>query len=188
MNRIRKVSTFLLILLNSLLVAMPVFFTVLWLCIETGPIKEVIQSGALLSPVHTPEGLINLAAVPWTTLAKAMGFTAFILSALPLWLGLFALKDIFKNYQNGAIFTGFNARRYNYVGWLFFFNALLIKPFGDALMVVAVTLTNPPGHRYITFGFGSPTFGALFCGAIIVVISWVMMEASKLHDEQQFTI
>jgi hypothetical protein len=29
---------------------------------------------------------------------------------------------------------------------------------------------------------------AIFCGAVIIVISWVMLEASKLHDEQKFTV
>ncbi len=86
------------------------------------------------------------------------------------------------------IFSTTNAILYKKLGWLFFWDALLIHSLSHTLMVLAVTLTNPPGHRWISVQFGTPNLEALFCGVLLIVISWVMHEASKLHDEQKFTI
>jgi hypothetical protein len=107
---------------------------------------------------------------------------------LPFLLSLLVLKSIFKNYQQGEIFSTANALHYKKLGWLFFLDALLIKSLSNTLLVLAVTLTNPPGHRWITISYGTPNLKALFCGMLVIIISWVMLEASKLHDDQQFTI
>lgn len=120
--------------------------------------------------------------------SKIIGFIASLISLIPVYISLFALKSIFNNYKIGAIFTNINACQYRLIGSLFFLNALLIKPLSDMLMVVSVTLLNPPGHRYITLGFGTPNLENLFYGLILMVISWIMLEATKLREDQEFTI
>lgn len=47
---------------------------------------------------------------------------------------------------------------------------------------------NPPGHRYLSISFGTPNLSSLFYGVLVIVVSWVMREASELHDEHTFTI
>ncbi len=188
MDRIQKVSSYLLIIFNILLVGLPVFEVVQWLFIDWGPIQKIVADGMLLKPLETPEGVVNLGTRQWDDLSKTIGLMAATLGLLPLFLSMFVLKSIFRNYQKGEIFTSCNARSYKRLGWLFFLDALLAKPLSDMLMVLAVTFSNPPGHRYITLGFGTPNLEALFCGVLVIVISWVMLEASKLQDEQKFTI
>ncbi|OGV41973.1 MAG: hypothetical protein A3F46_10225 [Legionellales bacterium RIFCSPHIGHO2_12_FULL_42_9] len=90
--------------------------------------------------------------------------------------------------QKGAIFNLNNASCYSYLGWLFFLNAVFTKPLSDLLMVLAVTFANIPGHRYITISLGLPNLIAVFCGVVVIVISWVMSEATKLQDGQRFII
>jgi hypothetical protein len=56
------------------------------------------------------------------------------------------------------------------------------------LKILAVTLTYPTGPRTIVIGFGTPTFESLFCGILVIVISWVMVEGYKLQEDQKFII
>jgi hypothetical protein len=102
--------------------------------------------------------------------------------------GLYILRSIFHNYEKGEIFTLTNGRHYRTLGLLFFLEALLFQPLSHMLLVLAMTLFNPPGHRYITVSFGTPNIEALFCGTVIIVISWVMIEAAKLEGEQKLII
>jgi len=188
MNQIQKVSSYLLVVFSVLLLVLPLCVIIQWLFIDTGTIKNLLAQGIVGKSIETPEGYVNLSIVQWTSFSKTLGFCADILGLLPFVLSLFGLKSIFRNYQKGEIFSTANARHYKYLGWIFFLDALLIKSLSNTLMVLAVTLSNLPGHRYINIQFGSPNMKALFCGMIVIVISKVMLEASKLHDDQKFTI
>ncbi|MBA3815066.1 MAG: DUF2975 domain-containing protein [Parachlamydiaceae bacterium] len=188
MDKIQRVSRYLINVFNTLLVYLPVSVVIQWLFIESDLIKNLIGEGFLQKPISTPEGYVNLSTIHWSLLSKATGFLAQSIGLLPFFLCLFVLKSIFLNYQRGDVFSTINARNYRYLGWLFFLNALLAQPLSNLMVVLAVTLANPPGHRYISLSFGSPNIEALFCGMLVIVISWVMLEASKLHDEQQFTV
>ena len=188
MNKIQKISAYLLVIFNLLIIAIPMLIIAQWLLIDTGIIKNLLAQGLLQQPVQTPEGIVNLSNIHWTSFLKMIGLSGNILGILPIFLSLFIFKSIFQNYQKGEIFTVSNATCYKYLGWLFFLNALLAKPLSDLFMVLTVTLSNPPGHRYLTLAFGTPNIEALFCGMLFIVISWIMLEASKLHDEQKFTI
>lgn len=188
MHRIQKISSYLLIVFNVLIIALPLSTVMTWLFIETEFVKNIISHSPLFKYVLTPEGFISLSEIKWTLTSKIIGFVACTLGALPIFLSLFSLKSIFQNYQKGKIFTITNAQHYRRLGVLFFLDALLATPIGDTLMILAATLSNPPGHRYISISFGPPNVEALFCGILVMVISWVMLEASKLHEEQQLTI
>jgi hypothetical protein len=65
------------------------------------------------------------------------------------------------------------------LGWIIITNALLISTLSDTLLVLAATLGNPPGQRYLTVTFGSSNLTILFLGVLIVAISKVMLEATK---------
>lgn len=191
MNKIQKISSYLLIVFNVLLIALPLYVLIQWLFMEiktTDVPSSINFFGLLERVVQTPEGIVNLSTVHWTPLLKILGCSADILNSIPLILSLFVLKSIFRNYQKGEIFTTANATQYRRLGWLFFLDALLIKPLSDTLLILAVTFTNPPGHRYLSVGFGTFNMTALFCGILVIVMSWVMLEGSKLRDDQQLTI
>ena len=67
-------------------------------------------------------------------------------------------------------------------------NAVLVRPLAEMLMVLAATLSKPPGHRYLFFGFGTPNIKDIFMGLLIITISWVMAEGYKLQQDQQLTV
>ena len=55
-------------------------------------------------------------------------------------------------------------------------------------MILMATLSNPPGHRYISLNFGTPNLEVLFWGMLVIVISWIMAEGYKLQKDQDLTI
>jgi hypothetical protein len=94
MDRIQKVSSYLLIIFNILLVGLPVFEVVQWLFIDWGPIQKIVADGMLLKPLETPEGVVNLGTRQWDDLSKTIGLMAATLGLLPLFLSMFVLKSI----------------------------------------------------------------------------------------------
>jgi hypothetical protein len=187
MNRIQKISNNLLIVFNALLVIVPFFAVTPWLFSNFGFVKYLQATGFLQMHINTPEGSVYLPMLHGNWVSTLVGLTGAILGTLPLFLSLFVLKRLFRHYQQGEIFSVRNAKQYKYLGWLFFWDALLAQPVGEGLKVVAATLPHP-GHTYLTLNLGGPSVQAVFCGIIMIVISWVMLEASKLHDEQKLII
>lgn len=179
MNRIQKISSYLSLIFSISLVGIPLLSIIRWILIGTKIFDKFIQ---------TPEGYVNLSNVAWTPMPQLLGFSADLLGLLPLLISLFYLKIIFKNYQNGKIFNIKNAVLYRRLGVLFLIDALLISPLNQALIVLAVTLTNSPGHRYLAVSFGTPNLASLFYGIIVIIVSWVMLEASKIYEEQKLII
>lgn len=190
MNKIQKVSSYFLAIFNVLLIGWPFLILFEWLVVENKVVSQAAGGLSFLFEkiIQTPEGTVDLASIHWTPFSLLTALTSEILGILSFILSFYFLRCIFQNYKKGEIFSQVNATYYKYLGCFFFLHALIFKPISGMLMILAVTLSNAPGHRYISISFGSPNLGALFCGAVIIVISWVMLEASKLQDEQALTI
>ena len=92
------------------------------------------------------------------------------------------------NYKKGQIFTSANAIYYKHLGYLFILNGLIITTISKAIMIFAATFNEGPGHRAIMIGLSSTSVSDIFYGERIMIISWIMIEASKIHDEQKFII
>jgi len=95
--------------------------------------------------------------------------------------------DWFSIYLSVMIFYLLNKLKW-VLRWISFIDDLIIKSCNNSLLVLAVTLTNSPGHHYFTLAFGTPNLKTLFLGALLIIISWVMLKASKIYDQQKFTI
>jgi hypothetical protein len=191
MSRIQKISSHLLVVFNILIVMIPLFLIVQWIFIslKTTDVWSVINFfGMLERTIQTPEGYVSLSNISWTPLLQLLGFCADLIGDLPFFISLFFLKRLFVNYRDGEIFNERNAFLYRKLGVLYLIDALLMKSLSQTLMILAVTMTNPPGSRYLSISFGTPNLSSLFYGALVIIVSWVMCEASRLHDENKFTI
>lgn len=85
MNRIQKISSYLLAVFNILIVMIPLFLTVQWIFIslKTADVSNVISFfGMLKKTIQTPEGYVNLSSVSWTPLLKLLGFCADLIGAI----------------------------------------------------------------------------------------------------------
>ena len=189
MNNIKKLSRILLLALNALIVLTPLALVAWWIMAYLKSAGLIDLSLACIEQVvHTPDGFVNLFSVTWTPRLWLLGLLSDVISIAPFWLSLFLLKRLFTNYANSDIFTRSNALIYRSLGYLLLIDALVTKLLSETLLVVAATLANPNGSGYLTFSFGTPSLASLFYSLIVIVVSQVMLEASRLHDEQQLTI
>jgi hypothetical protein len=172
MTNIRKISTYVLYILNFLLIIIPI-----------GIILSTFISG--LNVIIPKEGvhIFNYIAVPFEN--RIYYLISGLIENLPLFLELIMLKKIFINYKNEQIFNLDNARNFNYLGWL-----LIINP----IMIIVATIVRNFNDIISTFPnvkLNDTNLGDLsdiFYGLVIITISYVMSEASKVYNEQKYTI
>lgn len=190
MDRIQRVSNWHLIIFNFLLIYLPLEIICYWTFIDSSFVSHLAMGPKemFFDVIPTPEGLIHLSQVHWTLAAKAIAFMGDLLNQLPLFLGLFSLKAIFSNYRKGAIFTIDNAKHYRRLGLLLFLNALIARPIAGMLTMLGITFANASGHRLLTINFGTPNLSSIFLGFLLMVISWVMLEASRLEEENKLIV
>lgn len=144
--------------------------------------------GVLDGSILTPEGLVKISDITVTPFGWSLGVAGGLIGFLPYLLSLVLLKRTFRNYQKGFIFSYENAQRYKFIGGLFIFGAVFLTPLSDMLTILSATLSNLPGHRHIVVSFGTPNAMNIVIGFIILVVSWVMAESSRLQDDQALTI
>ena len=191
MNRIQKISTYLLLILNGLLIITLLFTIAQWSFISPKT-SRVLDAGNFFGlferGIKIPGGYIDLGHISWTPLLQLSAFGADMLGLAPFLISLFMLKAIFKNYQKGEVFSVANAIFYRRLGALFLFDGLFIKSLSQTLMTLLATFNNAPGHRCLSISFSTPNFVSLFYGVLVIIVSMVMLEASKIHEEQKFTV
>ncbi len=115
---------------------------------------------------------------------------AFFTDLIPLSVfvyGVHVLGKLFRLYENGIIFAKANVDCFNRLG-----RAMIIWTachiMNNSLISIALTLHHPPGQRMVTFGFEGSDFSALFVGATILTITWVMDEARKIKEDHELFI
>lgn len=185
---LKKSSTLLLALLYTLAVVVPVITAVQWLLIDNAYVNQLVSKIGLFNPIITPDGAVDIAKHTLTIETKLIGLSGCLIGVLPFFLGLVTLIKIFKRYRNNLVFTLDNAKSYKTLGYIFLLDSLIAKPISGMLMVLCATLSNPPGHRYITIIFALPNLEALFVGFIIILMAKVMLIGHQLQEEQKYTI
>lgn len=179
MPQIEKMSTFVLIILKFLLALIPLQL----ILTASGLLKNL---DVFSYPIITPEGLVFLNQLP--LLSRTVCCLGKMIGVLPLFIGIIILLKLFKNYKQGEIFSLQNIKWYRYLGWLFFLDGFITQPLNNLLMIGGATLLNPPGHRYISLTFGTFNLEALFCGLLVLVISWIMAEGYRLQEDQKLIV
>jgi hypothetical protein len=51
-----------------------------------------------------------------------------------------------------------------------------------------MTMDKPEGERWWGITFGSDNFQVLLCGLIVIIIAWIMAEASRMQEEQKLIV
>lgn len=184
MHHIQKTSSYLVSLFKFLLICLPLYIFIQWIFIHL----DFGMWSFLNQNIETPEGFVKLSKIQWTPILQFLGCVSEFIGRLPFFVSLWFLIGIFQNYKKGKIFNYENALLYRKIGWVCFFDALFIKSLSKTLLILTVTFTNPPGHRYITISFGTPNLTAIFYGMIVIVISWVMLEACKISEENELIV
>ncbi len=174
MHRIQRVSGIFIVLFTVFIIGIPVFTLLYWLFFNSLPAGFTTEL-----PVSAKQ-----------TLPPATMTLAFLVSLIPASVaiyGLSTLKKLFQLYTKAIVFSEKNAdcfRRLGYtlIAWVF---ANMIF---TTLISIVISYGNPPGERMMVVGFGTSEISTLIIGAIVVLVSWVMNEATKLEDEQAYTV
>ena len=170
LSHIRKASTAMRLLANVLLVVIPLA------CITYWASFNVIDW-------PPPNALAGLIQKPCDGRMLLAGFLA---SSLPCGLLLYAvyqLRQLFGLYRDGQILTARNCAYLRRLGYAM----LAWVPVGmafDAVISVGVTMSNPPGHHYLSISLHTMDLVISLVGAVFVLLAWVMGEGARIAEEQ----
>lgn len=184
MNKIKFYSFYAACFLDFMLMILPIYIITQWIFIQ----QIIYYTPGILSSVTIDNITITLDQVTWNPLTQFLGCCAELIEFIAFWGILYCLSKIFHRYKIGEIFSLYNAKFYYTIGKLLFIDALLAQPISDALWSIAITYSNPVGHRMICVSLGSPNIMAIMIGLLVIFISWIMIEGSKIEEEQQLII
>ncbi len=173
-KRIQQVSGKFGFFFSALIICIPVFTLLYWLFFNSLPKGFTTEL-----PVLTNQTL--------SLSTRALAFLVSLIPASVAIYGLLTLKELFKLYQKGIVFSAENVKCFRCLGYTLISwvgaNMIFIL-----LISVVLTFNNPVGERQIVAQFGFSDLATLITGAVVILVSWVMIEASKLEDEQAYTI
>jgi len=173
-KRIQRVSAKFRLLFTVLSYAIPAFTLLYWLFFNSLHISFTEDL-----PVEA------LTTFPLTTLVLA--FFVSLIPACVVVYGVIKLKDLFKLYEEGIVFSEQNVRCFYCLGC-----ALICwvgaKIIFTALISIVLSFNNPVGEKMVVVELNISDLSLLIIGAVVILISWVMQEAVKLEDEQAYLV
>lgn len=141
------------------------------------------------------EWLRALASLQWRVAAQHMPATlppdslwgtrlAVLLPGLAGLMAMHRLRQLLAHYMRGTLFDLRAAQLLRSTGlWLTGMGVLQVL--SPTLGLLALTLHNPPGHRLLSVGMGFENYTVLLLGALIVLLASVMVEATRIAQENQ---
>ena len=174
MDKIKKVSKWYRISLQAIFWYIPLSTIVFWVFLND-------YDGLKLTR------LPDLQYV-WTPGHKIIGgFIDMTLLASLKMVGIGCLIKLFKQFEQGDVFSSENFHTIRCIGYCVVLYPIATIIF-DSLMVLLLTFDNPPGQRYISVGFSDVNVFWLIGGGMIILVAWIMREASRLHNDLQYTV
>jgi hypothetical protein len=124
---------------------------------------------------------------PLTPLTRLYGFLIYApIIILLAFIFLFFVK-LFKSYERLEIFSLSAVNHIKRIGYLLL-AIECIKPGVEFLLSMVLTWHNPPGHRYAIVSVSDTDLTTIFIAFIIILVSWIMSEGSRLKEEESLTI
>ncbi|NGX46699.1 MAG: hypothetical protein K1000chlam3_00060 [Chlamydiae bacterium] len=127
---------------------------------------------------------------PLAELSHMTKFFGFLVTLLPEAFNMAALlllAKLFQSFEKMDFFSRKNVQMMKKIGGCILLNQVFF-PIYMAILSVTLTLGNPPGERVISVALGSKQISLLVVGLCILLVSWVMDEGRKLHEEHASTI
>ena len=99
-----------------------------------------------------------------------------------LLFGLWQVRTLFLNFANGHVFTLASAHLLRDFAGSVLAQAIL-GPIASTALMLAFTLNNPPGSRQLVITLSVHDYLALIVGGVLLAVAWVMVEATRIADE-----
>jgi len=113
-------------------------------------------------------------------LIAAAAITAVPVSVLLF--GLWQVRALFLNFVDGHVFTLASARLLRDFAGSVLAQAIL-GPISSTALMLAFTLNNPPSSRQLVISLSVHDYLALIVGGVLLAVAWVMVEATRIADE-----
>lgn len=97
---------------------------------------------------------------------------------------LFTALDLFNRLRRRAVFEIDTVARLRRIGWLLVVLAP-VSILANTLIVLTVTITNPPGTRQLSVGIEDADVYAVVVGLVVVATALAMTEALRLARENE---
>ena len=173
-NRIQRVSRHFRLLFTVLIFCTPVITLMYWLFFNNLPIGFKADLPVAINQ-----------ALPLKTL-----LLAFLVSLIPASVavyGLIKLQELFRLYEKAIVFSKKNVECFRKLGYTLIYWVIANFIF-VTLISLTLTFNNASGERVMVARFGVSDISTLIIGAVVILVSWVMSEASKLEQEQALTV
>ncbi|MEM9029723.1 MAG: DUF2975 domain-containing protein [Pseudomonadota bacterium] len=134
--------------------------------------------------IFAAAGLADASRYPVAESTRVIGLGLSLLPVAIIVWGLMQARTCFRAFAAGDVFSAAAAEglRGFSVGVLV---SSLLSPFVKAALTVLLTWNGAPGTRTLAFSLGSDTIIAVFFGATVLVMAWVMSEAVAMADENK---
>lgn len=129
-------------------------------------------------------GELGLAATDFTLTPATQVYGALV-SLVPLSVGTFGMVQVwrlFGEYARGDIFTSHASMRLRRLAWSLIGTAVA-QVIARTVMGIVLTFNNPSGKKVLVFNVSSNDFSFVLFGVLILGIAWVMVEATRLAQE-----
>jgi Protein of unknown function (DUF2975) len=174
-QRIARISRRLRLICTGLMFSLPVLYALFWVFFNyLYPILAMLPL-----PVRVDHDLPGL--------SRLGGFLADSIPLAVMVYGLRRLRELFRLYETGLIFTEDNVHCYRSLGRTLFV-WVACNVLNHTLLGLVLTIDNPPGHRLLVLGLNSGDFSGIFVGAVVLTVAWIMDEARKIQDEQALIV
>lgn len=169
-SRIKTLSSLLSATCLLLIVLLPLSAAYFWINFE--------QSSQLLGPRF--DRVLQIDTIePWQIVSAAV-FS--LMTTLVLVIGLWNLRQLFKNFKRGDFFTEQSTGALFTLSKVLFLSAIL-KCLSSAVLSVLLTWNNGAGEKSLIVSFGSNELWLLFIAATFLAITWSFKEGQKLAQE-----
>lgn len=187
MNKIQKMSRFFKVVLLIGMAGVIITPIAIWLTLPEKITPNMINNGiTAIGGIFTfkPFPAAIHIQYPFTIGHRLLGL---LIKVIPITVSLMVMRYLyllFANFEKSIIFETQNVRLIRMAAiWLLIGQAL--SPLYDALMTFAMTIFNQHGYREFSISFGSNNLSIILVALLTLLVSWVMLEAVKLRNENQ---
>ena len=182
MNKIQRLSAIFKFIFIGLFILYPLLVIAFWVMPETYIAGIARGIGFSFIPADT----VIMHQLSW--LDKFMGFAVDLVPNLLVMTAIYCLIKLFALYEQGKFFVVASARYLRRVGFLLLISDLTAICIFHPLMQIVMTKHNPIGHRYTSVSFSTHDIYNILIALLIILISWIMLEACKIYEEQELTV
>lgn len=172
LQRIRRLSGWLVLVCWALLVLLPVAWLWHW---------TMADAAQLVLQAHLPAGTIPLGLATWQRVAAAAAHAVPMACVL---LGVWQAKRCFAAFAQGQVFTAHaTAHLRRFAGWIA--AAALVAIVTVPVISVLLTLHNLPGTRQLVIALSSEHVFTLFFAALVWLMADIMGQGQALAEENE---